>query len=1365
MSWDQSQSGGWAGSSSTSSGGGGSRPPQSGGGGPTSVPDNSNKNTGGGGGGPPHAPPPMMRVPSHGGSHYQGGSNSGNNDPSAGGGGGVLPNSALSSHTFGEGGRGRGGAGGRFGGGRHGGGRFGDRGRQHGRGLGRGGHPPSHRGSFSGGHPSGPPPRLGRDRDERVSLIDNAAVDRGGFGNERERERDRFGSSSNSSINSNDADFHHHPHSSPREMSVDFRGRRGGTSDDGLSFRDRGNHRDGSLGAPPLPIRDSPFRHTSGGSDRFERTRSEGAVTSPYPSSLERRTSFDQQRGPFPRGPRDFDHRRVGSHSTLPSDSSSPPASKPTGPPPVPPFSTALPMPSDRNVPIGRPTDPRRRGSSNDVVASLAAREVGSAVGSYTSLAEGNNYGPPSPNRPMGFRASPQALRRSISDGIARGYDVGDKFAPPTHIAKSPRAPPDERSQYPPMPSTELDGSQQRQPSRGGLVPKPMEFQHRSSSSNDIGSTGARIEPPFPSRRDPRSQQPERQGATRNITVDTSLNTNDPFGHARDWQQPSSQIRRSSSEGVVARPSPRVSPSRSRSMMTLPPITEKSILEAPLLCSSGTSIASVAAATSAASVPSMGPAKVVGEMKSKPFQIEELPNLKISSLGDADVVKRAETAVLHLQEVVQEGAEDKEFPDDLPSKADMLEAMSKIEKLITSSQNDLDDLCQEVDQAKSNETELQVKEAKERAEAEKQKALEIERIQNEKRNEEKKLKEEALQRALNECKKRSADEKKKMQDEFDRTVEEAKEKAYAEMIESLEADLSQDSAIMDKAIEKAEREFKKSKMILQKIEQAVVSAEKTYRALLAEDEKKEGNTSQSGAFDSSSVVSSILLENKRKATEAQLLGFALADGIRGPTRSENEMIGANPERHLYETKDPTCNKTFEEWAILAQNVTGVSDALYSEPSETPYYHFNQKRHEMMGPIVKEYIRNHKTRLNEHWEKLSEEYEVRKRLYEKQQRKLAKKSRGSISTSRKSIFEGSKETSNRKTDEKEAQTVETAGSAGGRSTNNPYRRARRGDPVRSEYEQEQIIAQITEKEAMERRITHGGSKLPRQVCPLEQELTAVYVNTFNSHKVDPVQEAREEALTNIWTDMEKCIFLDRFLQFPKDFRRIASFLRNKTTMDCIAFYYDSKQTVPYKGALKEHILRRKKKGEYQVWDASIQSAVSCGAIITAGDGDEKPINFGLPKSDLTYRTHMLHPLKRAALDSMEIDVTAAETYVTSGRSDEDTTKWKSRKRGRDPLFSLTKEQTKRLRKSSQEALMNPIERAKLEEKERVMELSEAELVISPKTKRLAPQKWTASEKRIFVETLEQHGAFLSNDPNHGDKGMHRFFLPVSNLVLI
>jgi len=1308
-SWDQSQGGG---------GGGGSRqqPPGGGGSGGGSGPPDHNKNVNPKG---PPLPPPMMRGTSHGGGGGYGG-NSNNNDP--GGSGGIFPNSVPSSNFGGGGGRGR------FGGGRHG-GRFGGRGRHHGgRGLGRGGHPPHHRGSFSGGHPSGPP-RIGRDRDERGGMIDNPP-----FGGERERD-------------------HHHPHSSPREMSGDFRGRggdkfRGG--DDGPSFRDRDVHRDSSLGPPP--VRDSPFRHAGGGGDRFERTRSDGAISSPYPSGLERRTSFDQQRGPFPRGPRDFDsrdpgrgpggggppppqhwkdHRRIGSHGShgshgpIQSDSS-PGASQPKVSS-APPFMTAPPMPSDRagsiapTDPRSRPTDPRRRGTSSN--------DLPSTQGSYSSLAE--STGPSSPSAVKGFRSSPQAMRRSISDaGVGRGYDrVGDNVAPSPRVAKSMRSPSDDRPQYPSMPPADLNGPQQRQSSRGGLGPKPMDF--HSSSSSELGGSGGIKEPVFASRRDPRSQYTDGPSSTGNASADAALNSQDPFGRTREWQQPrAQQLRRASSEGTVPRPSPRPSPSRAKSILSLTPINEKSVLQAPSLGSSTIAAAAAAAASGSSTVVS----KVAAE--EKPVQIEELPSLKISSLGDEEVVKRAETAVLHLHEVVPDDTKDKQTTDDLPSKANMLEAMSKIEKLITASQNGMNDLSDEISKAKAREADLQAKEAKERAEEERKKSLELERIQNEKRMEEIKLKENALQGALNEFKERSAEEKKKMQGEFDLSVEAAKEKVTAEMNAALAADISQDSVTIDKGISKAERELEQSRMLLQKVGEKVASAEKTYRILLAEEQKEEDYDSGNSGVDPSSVVSSIFVENKRKAEEAQLLGFALADGISKDLPSEKEDNGNFLEDSLYETKDPTCFKTFEEWAVMAQSVTGLSDALYSEPSEAPYYQFNEKRHEEMGPIVKEYIRSHKTKLNEHWKRLSEEYEVRKRLYEKQQRKLAKKSRGSISAVKKSIFAGNTETPAKESDEKEGKAGEAAGGTGGRSTNNPYRRARRGDPVRSEYEQEQIIAQITEKEAMEKRITHGGSKLPRQICPLEQELSAIYVNTFNSQRVDPAEEAREEAMTNIWTDMEKCIFLDRFLQFPKDFRRIASFLRNKTTQDCIAFYYDSKQTVPYKGALKEHILRRKRKGEYQVWDASIQSAVSCGAIISAGDDDEKPINFGLPVSDLTYRTCMLHPLRREALDSMEIDVASAEAYVSSGGSEEETTKWKSRKRGRDPLFSLSKEQTKRLRKSSQEALMNPIERAKLEEKEKA-KIAETEPGAST-PKRQAPQKWTATEKKIFVETLEEHG---------------------------
>jgi hypothetical protein len=123
--------------------------------------------------------------------------------------------------------------------------------------------------------------------------------------------------------------------------------------------------------------------------------------------------------------------------------------------------------------------------------------------------------------------------------------------------------------------------------------------------------------------------------------------------------------------------------------------------------------------------------------------------------------------------------------------------------------------------------------------------------------------------------------------------------------------------------------------------------------------------------------------------------------------------------------------------------------------------------------------------------LAEEYEVRKRLYEKQQRKLAKKAQRVSVTSRKSIM-GKKE--KEKPDNKGSNNLEQ----GGRSTNNPYRRARRGNEVRSEYEQEQIIAEIAAREAMEKRISHGGSKIPRQECPLERVSTSLFTEILEKN---------------------------------------------------------------------------------------------------------------------------------------------------------------------------------------------------------------------------------------------------------------------------
>ena len=76
---------------------------------------------------------------------------------------------------------------------------------------------------------------------------------------------------------------------------------------------------------------------------------------------------------------------------------------------------------------------------------------------------------------------------------------------------------------------------------------------------------------------------------------------------------------------------------------------------------------------------------------------------------------------------------------------------------------------------------------------------------------------------------------------------------------------------------------------------------------------------------------------------------------------------------------------------------------------------------------------------------------------------------------------------------------------------------------------------------------------------EQELFAIYHDTQSTKVFDPMTFEEERSHINPWSDIEKCIFLDRFLQHPKDFKKIASFLKNKSTRDCVAFYYDSKQS--------------------------------------------------------------------------------------------------------------------------------------------------------------------------------------------------------------
>ncbi|KAJ8873824.1 hypothetical protein PR048_024660 [Dryococelus australis] len=91
-----------------------------------------------------------------------------------------------------------------------------------------------------------------------------------------------------------------------------------------------------------------------------------------------------------------------------------------------------------------------------------------------------------------------------------------------------------------------------------------------------------------------------------------------------------------------------------------------------------------------------------------------------------------------------------------------------------------------------------------------------------------------------------------------------------------------------------------------------------------------------------------------------------------------------------------------------------------------------------------------------------------------------------------------------------------------------------------------------------------------ICPMllpsrQQEFR--YINN-NGLIEDLPTEYKEWQLINMWTDAEKAIFKEKFLQHPKQFGIIASYLDQKNISECIKYYYQSKRTENYKSLLRK-----------------------------------------------------------------------------------------------------------------------------------------------------------------------------------------------------
>ncbi|XP_004489931.1 uncharacterized protein [Cicer arietinum] len=79
------------------------------------------------------------------------------------------------------------------------------------------------------------------------------------------------------------------------------------------------------------------------------------------------------------------------------------------------------------------------------------------------------------------------------------------------------------------------------------------------------------------------------------------------------------------------------------------------------------------------------------------------------------------------------------------------------------------------------------------------------------------------------------------------------------------------------------------------------------------------------------------------------------------------------------------------------------------------------------------------------------------------------------------------------------------------------------------------------------------KMPALILDQKDKMNSMFLSS-NGLVEDPLAIEKERAMINPWTSEEKEIFLEKYVAFGKDFRRIASFLDHKTTADCVEFYY-------------------------------------------------------------------------------------------------------------------------------------------------------------------------------------------------------------------
>ncbi|KAF9984567.1 hypothetical protein BGZ65_000133 [Modicella reniformis] len=145
------------------------------------------------------------------------------------------------------------------------------------------------------------------------------------------------------------------------------------------------------------------------------------------------------------------------------------------------------------------------------------------------------------------------------------------------------------------------------------------------------------------------------------------------------------------------------------------------------------------------------------------------------------------------------------------------------------------------------------------------------------------------------------------------------------------------------------------------------------------------------------------------------------------------------------------------------------------------------------------------------------------------------------------------------------------------------RNRRGaynsDAVRSEAELLEIIQSLENADMRnpDLRASRTAATVPPMILdPYIREKVHYYDR--NHLVTDPIKYYRLGPVTDVWTEEERDIFIKRYLNYPKQFGKIAAGIENKTASQCVLFYYREKKEIGFKDMLSNRGRKRKPAGK-------------------------------------------------------------------------------------------------------------------------------------------------------------------------------------------